>query len=160
MVVSQFLLVHTSNLLNLDQKHTIFTSIWESEIYRLRGKIHFEDKNYDSASECFLKSIELCDTSKSNWKALAEASETFIELSLKPSEEEEKDDTNGKHPFSNHSHIDHKTLDWVCTAVYAYMKTINHHLFNSRIYIAKLMDILSRYSKHATKGELKTTFEK
>mmetsp|Transcript_42639 Transcript_42639/g.49886 ORF Transcript_42639/g.49886 Transcript_42639/m.49886 type:complete len:269 (+) Transcript_42639:4426-5232(+) len=60
----------------------MYSDIWESDIYRLRGEIYFEAKHYNDANECFLKALELCSTSKKNWKSLAKSSEKFIELAV------------------------------------------------------------------------------
>lgn len=84
----------------------------------------------------------MCDTSKNNWKSLAESCETFIEQSFHSSNKDQ-DDIEMEIEDS-----DSCRADWIRTSVFAYMKAMNHHLFNSRIYIAKLLDIISRYSKY------------
>lgn len=50
--------------------------------------------------------------------------------------------------------------DWICTSIQAYLKTLTHHLFYSRIYIAKLLDVISRCSQLAPKNEIVDTFKK
>lgn len=52
-----------------------------------------------------------------------------------------------------------EAVDWACTAVEAYLKTLKHKLFNSRLYIIKVLDLISTYSKYDTNKEIYTAFE-
>lgn len=51
-------------------------------------------------------------------------------------------------------------IDWTCTAVEAYMKTLKHHLFNSRFYIVKVLDLISKNSKYIQDNQLQIIFER
>jgi hypothetical protein len=66
-----------------------------------------------------------------NWRSLASASETYIEM-LK---------TTPKEKDLNYSKL---IVDWACTSIEAYLKTLKYHLFNSRMYIAKIFDIIAQ----------------
>jgi len=100
-----------------------------------------ENKNYDKANESFLQSIELCSTSSKNWRSLALAGEKFALMA----EKKEKSPS--------------EIIDWVCTAVEGYLKSLKQNLFNSRLYIVKILDLVSTYAKYDTDGVLVDSFQ-
>jgi len=88
-----------------------------------------------------LKAVELCNTSHKNWRSLAIASETFAEMAVSKEKE--------------HSEI----IDWTCSSIEAYVYTLKHHLFNSRMYIVKILDLVSRHAKYDANSELHVAFQ-
>jgi len=103
--------------------------MWESEIHRLRGEIFMEAKSYDKANESFLQAVDLSSTSYKNWRSIAFSAEKFTEIAV----------------AGNKSNTE--ILDWVCTAIEGYMKALKYNLFNSRLYIIKILDLITTYSK-------------
>lgn len=99
-----------------------------------------EAKNYDKANSAFLEALELCSTSHKNWRSLAMASEKFADMAV----EKNKPAT--------------EIIDWTSSAVEGYVKTLKHHLFDSRMYIIKILDLVTKNAKYDKGDELAKAF--
>ena len=99
-----------------------------------------EAKNYDKANESFLQALNLCHTSYKNWRSLAFSAEQFIQMA------EEK------------NRSDSEKLDWVCTSIEGYLKSLKYNLFNSRLYIIKILDLISTYAKIDNEKRIQKSF--
>jgi hypothetical protein len=94
--------------------------IWESEIHRLKGEVYtLQGKQFSKASNSYLKSIEICKTSKKNWIKFAQACEQFaIE---KPADKEL----------------------WNTQSLLCYFNACYYNLGKSKFYITKIFSLLS-----------------
>jgi hypothetical protein len=49
-------------------------------------------------------------------------------------------------------------IDWTCSAVESYVYTLKHHLFNSRMYIVKILDLVSKNAQYDEQSDIAVAF--